>query len=178
MSHNNYLHHTALKGQFTQITEKVLVACLQYCAKVLGTEKKSKEDFSYRAINNRNLNQIHIWCSDHALPLKRHQFSSVHAHSFSSLSLSLRVIPNWPGDVEIRALLGPYHLLQDSLFLLSLEIVFYDSSCMFGVIVMLQNESRAEQMPLWRYCIMDTNLNIYSTASTFCSVLKINHQIQ
>lgn len=49
-----------------------------------------------------------------------------------AVSLWLHVIPGWLCDVEIRSLWGPDHLLQDSLSLLLLNIVLYDSGCMFA----------------------------------------------
>lgn len=58
-------------------------------------------------------------------------------HSSSQLLMSVYEIPECHDEVAIRALRGPYHLLQDSW---SLKMVLYDSGCMFGTAVMLQNE--------------------------------------
>lgn len=52
-----------------------------------------------------------------------------------------------PDDVEIRALWGPYHHFQDSLFVFTLEIVPNDIGSMFGLVVLLQNKSGASQTP-------------------------------
>ena len=59
----------------------------------------------------------------------------------SQCLLSVCVIPDWLHDVLIRALWKLDHPFQVYLILLSLKIVLYDSSNMFGLVVLLQNES-------------------------------------
>ena len=90
---------------------------------------------------------------------RTNHISSVDSGSLWCFS-SLHVIPDRFDDVEIRALWGPYHHFQDSLFFFTLMIVLNDFRCMFGVVVMLQIKFWANQMlPRW-YCMMDKYLPV------------------
>lgn len=52
-------------------------------------------------------------------------------------SLSLHIIPEC---LEIRAMWGPYHLLQEPLMFLQLKVFLYNSECMFELDAMQQNK--------------------------------------
>lgn len=61
--------------------------------------------------------------------------------------MSLHIIPDWLHDVDIRAPVGPYHLLHSSLFLLSLKVVLYDSG--FIGHILLQNIAHGDCSMWW-----------------------------
>lgn len=65
----------------------------------------------------------------------------------------------------MAGLWGPHHLLQDELFLVWLKIDLYDSGCEFGVVVGLQNESGADQMPPCWYFVTIKQVPIPSAQS-------------
>ena len=79
--------------------------------------------------------------------------------SLTQYLLTVHVIPDWLHDAEIRALWRPDILLQDSLFL-CLNSVFYDSGCVFWVVVLLQNEFGS-----------DTSLMVYLMCLKLLTVL-------
>lgn len=86
----------------------------------------------------------------------------------SQLFLSFYVTSDWH-DVEISSRQRPDHLLQHSLFFLSLAIVL-NCGCVFGAVLMLQNGFGTDLTPPWWLCVKDKNLNISTVPKTFLHI--------